>query len=145
MAIRFFLHHVNYKIKGRREIKACIGRILSDHNKKIGSINVILTSDSKLLEINKKFLKRKNYTDIITFDFSENSKISGDLYISIERVGDNAILYRVTKDNELLRVIIHGILHLVGYNDAKEKEKRKIRAMEDKYLKKYYKKGSDNL
>ena len=145
MAVRFFLHHVNCKIKGRREIKACIGRILSDHNKKIGSINVILTSDLKILEINKKFLKRKNYTDIITFDFSEKSKISGDLYISIERVGDNAILYRVTKDNELLRVIIHGILHLVGYNDVKEREKRKIRAMEEKYLIKYYKKGSDNL
>jgi len=145
LAVRFFLHHVNYNIKGRKEIKACIGKILTDHGKKIGEINIILTSDSKLLDINKKFLKRKDYTDIITFNFSEKNKISCDSYISIERVGDNAISYKVTKENELVRVIIHGILHLVGYNDKKEKEIGKMREMEDIYLKKYYKKGSDNL
>jgi probable rRNA maturation factor len=92
-----------------------------------------------------KFLKRMDYTDIITFDFSEKSKISGDLYISIERVKDNARIFNVTKNNELLRVIIHGILHLVGYNDKREKEKRKIKAMEDMYLKNNYNKGSDSL
>jgi probable rRNA maturation factor len=135
LAVRFFLHHVNYKVKGRREIKACIGKILADHNKEVGSINVVLTGDSDLLKINKKFLKRKDYTDIITFDFSEREKISGDLFISIQRIEDNAILFKVSNDNELFRVIIHGILHLVGYNDKEEQEIKKMREMENKYLK----------
>lgn len=145
MTIRFFLHHVHYKIKRKRIIKTCIGKILADHNKKIGEINIIITNDSEILSINRKFLQRRDYTDIITFNFSEKEKISGELYISIERVKENSITFKVKKDNELLRVIFHGILHLVGYDDETEKEKKQMRKREDLYIEHFYKNGSDNL
>jgi probable rRNA maturation factor len=145
LAIRFFLHHARNKITGKKVIKACIGKILEDHNKKIGEINIIITSDSELLKINKKFLNRVNYTDIITFNNSEGAKISGELYISIERIKDNAVIYNIESDNELLRVIIHGVLHLLEYDDKNEKEKKQMRKLEDHYIEKYYKKGSVNI
>ncbi len=145
MTIRFFLHLVDYKIKGKRIIKTWIEKILSDHKKIGGEINIILTSDSKLLRINLKYLGRNNFTDIITFDYSVKNIISGELYISIDRVKENAKIFDVKFDDELLRVIIHGILHLIGYNDVKSLEKRKMKKMEDFYLFNYYKKGSYNL
>ena len=111
----------------------------------VGEINIILTNDFKILEINKKYLKRYDYTDVITFDYSNQERITGELYISIDRIKENAIIYGVNNDNELARVIIHGILHLLKYNDIKYYEKKKMRKMEDNYLNEYYKKGSDNL
>jgi len=145
LAIRFFLHLIDYKVNGKRKIKAWIGKILTDHNKMVGEINIILTNDFKILEINKKYLKRYDYTDVITFDYSNQERITGELYISIDRIKENAIIYGVNNDNELARVIIHGILHLLKYNDIKYYEKKKMRKMEDNYLNEYYKKGSDNL
>ena len=145
MAIRFFLDVIEYKVKGKRKIKAWIGKILTDHDKMVGEINIILTNDSKILEINKKYLKRYDYTDVITFDYSNQERITGELYISIDRIKENAIIYGVNNDNELVRVIIHGILHLLNYNDIKFSEKKKMKKMEDNYLNEYYKKESDNL
>ena len=139
MAIRFFLHHVNYKIAGKKEIRTCVKDILTDHNKEVGNINIILTGDKDLVEINKKYLKRNYLTDIITFDFSNEERISGDLYISIDRIQVNAVLFEVIAKLELFRVIIHGILHLTGYTDKKKAEKVKMTAMEDLYIKRYYK------
>lgn len=139
MAIRFFLHHVNYRIAGKTEIRTCVKDILTDHNKKVGNINIILASDKYLKEINKEYLKKNYLTDIITFDFSEEEKTSGDLYISIERIKENAGLFNVKTKMELFRIIIHGILHLAGYSDKTEMEKTKMTAKEDLYLRKYYK------
>lgn len=137
MAIRFFLHRSNYKIKEKRKIKTWIEKILTDHNKTVGEINIIVTSDDELKIINRKYLKRNNYTDIITFDYSLQNKIFGELYISIDRVKENAMIYGVTCFNELLRVIIHGILHLLRYNDIEEEEKIIMKKLEDRYLKNY--------
>jgi probable rRNA maturation factor len=139
LAIRFFLNLVSYKIKGKRKIKTWIEKILYDHNRIVGEINIILTSDAKLLEINKKYLKRYDFTDVITFDYSTKNIISGELYISINRVKENANIYNVKYDVELLRVIIHGVLHLIGYNDIPFSEKKKMKKMEDTYLSNYYK------
>jgi probable rRNA maturation factor len=145
LAIRFFLHHVNYRITGKKEIRTCVNDILTDHFKKVGNINIILTCDKYLLEINKKYLRRNYLTDIITFDFSEEEIISGDLYISIERIRENAGLFKVSSKIELFKVIIHGILHLAGYSDKTKMKKTKMTEMEDLYIRKYYKKGSVNL
>jgi probable rRNA maturation factor len=145
LAIRFFLHHVNYRIAGKKEIKTCVSDILADHNKMVGNINIILTCDKYLLKINRKYLKRNYLTDIITFDFSEKEKVSGDLYISIERIKENAGLFNVKSRLELLRIIIHGILHLAGYSDKTKMEKTKMTEAEDLYLIRYDKKGSVNL
>lgn len=137
MAIRFFLHHVDFNFRGKRKIKALIKKIFFDHKKTNGGINIILTCDNDLLAINKKFLKRKYYTDIITFNYSKENKIIGELYISIDRVKENAGIYNVTIENELLRIIVHGILHLLGYDDGSEKERKRMRKSEDIYLKMY--------
>ena len=118
---------------------------MTDHNKRIGDINIILTDDKDLLKINKEYLKRNYLTDIITFDFSEKKEVIGDLYISIQRIKENADLYKVDFKTELFRVIIHGILHLAGYKDKEKADKERMTEMENQYIKKYYKKGSDNL
>lgn len=144
MAIRFFLHHINYRITGKKELKTCIRSIINDHKREIREINIIITSDLKLLEINKKYLSRNYFTDIITFDLSENEEISGDMYISIERVKENAILYKIESERELFRVIIHGILHLIGYNDKSNNDKRKMTNKENRYIDRFYKQSSDN-
>jgi rRNA maturation RNase YbeY len=134
LAIRFFLHQIDYKIRVKGKLKARIVKILSDHGKLTGAINIILTSDENLFAINEKFLNRKYYTDIITFDYSVEKTISGELYISLDRIKENADLYKVTQEIELLRVIIHGILHLLGYKDDNKVNQGKMRNMEDMYI-----------
>jgi probable rRNA maturation factor len=100
----------------------------------IGSINVILCSDEHLLGINQQFLKHDYYTDIITFDTSEGTILSGDLYISIDRVVENASNLKIALLDELHRVMVHGLLHLCGYADKSEPEEKAMRFKEDHYL-----------
>ena len=102
---------------------------------KSGEINIIFCSDNYLLKLNKQYLSRNYYTDVITFDYSGENIISGDVFISLDRVKENAKKYSETFSHELYRVIIHGILHLLKYNDTNEEEKRLMRAKEDEYLK----------
>ena len=99
-----------------------------------GEIGIILCSDRYLLNINKEYLGHNYYTDIITFDYVENNTINGDLFISIERVKENAKLFNTDFVNELWRVIFHGVLHLIGYNDKTEEEQKLMRGKEDYYL-----------
>lgn len=100
-----------------------------------GSLNIIFCSDEYLLGMNKQFLQHDYYTDIITFDYSDKVKINGDLYISIDRVVDNAQKNHVPTNTELYRVVIHGVMHLVGYKDKTKSEASVIRKKEDEYLK----------
>jgi len=100
----------------------------------VGNLNIIFVTDDELMEINKKFLEHDYYTDIITFNYKEKKKISGDLFISIERVMENAIKFKSSVTNEFLRVIIHGVLHIIGYNDKTYNEKKEIRNKENFYL-----------
>ena len=102
--------------------------------KKVGEICYIFCSDNYLLKINKQYLKHNTYTDIITFDYSYDNLISGDIFVSIDRVRDNAKQLGIQFENELHRVMIHGILHLAGYNDKTDKQEALMRKMEDKYL-----------
>ena len=103
-------------------------------DKTTGDLSVIFCDDEYLKRINVKYLGHDYYTDIITFDYSEKNLVSGDLFISIDRVDENARLNNVDFINELYRVIIHGVLHLCGYNDKTLKEKKEIRAKEDYFL-----------
>ena len=100
----------------------------------IGDINYIFSSDEYLLEINKKYLKHNYYTDIITFNYNQEKILNGDIYISIDRVKDNAKELNVLFDKELNRVMIHGILHLIGFDDRTEKEKKIMRSEENNCL-----------
>jgi rRNA maturation RNase YbeY len=103
-------------------------------NFKSGEITIVFCIDDYLLEINKTYLNHDFYTDIITFDYSGNDFVSGDLFISVDRVKDNAESFSVSFDNELKRVIYHGVLHLCGYKDKTEKDEKEMREKENFYM-----------
>ena len=107
---------------------------IQDLDYKTGEISIIFCSDDYLLDINKKYLNHDYFTDIITFNYNENNTIIGDLFISIDRVKENAKELKVDFNNELFRVIIHGVLHLCGYNDKTQDQQKEIRTKEDEYL-----------
>lgn len=115
-------------------VKEWYDLICDKEGKQLGPITVVLGTDDWLLEQNKLYLNHDYYTDIITFDYSEGSIISGDLLISIDRVYDNASIYNVSRETELNRVIVHGLLHLLGYKDESEEELKLMRKKEDYYL-----------
>ncbi|HQP03542.1 MAG TPA: rRNA maturation RNase YbeY [Bacteroidales bacterium] len=117
----------------KRVIKTWVSEIIENHEKKSGNINFIFTTDDMLLEINKKYLNHDYYTDIITFDYSTNRLIHGDIYISLDRVNENASTLN-TGTTELFRVMIHGVLHLLGYDDSDNESQEKMRKAEDQCI-----------
>lgn len=122
-------------------LKGIIKEILKKENKKLGEINIIIQTDKEELKINKKYLKHDYYTDVIAFQYNKKNIINGDIFISIEKVKRNAKEYNEELRKELSRVIIHGILHLIGYNDKEKSEKYLMKEKEDLYLKKLYERG----
>ncbi|MBR2301667.1 MAG: rRNA maturation RNase YbeY [Bacteroidaceae bacterium] len=118
----------------RREITAWIKKVAASYNKKVGDIAYIFCNDEKILEVNREYLQHDYYTDIITFDYCEGDTISGDLFISLDTVRSNSELVSETYDRELLRVIIHGVLHLCGINDKGEGEREIMEDKENKAL-----------
>ena len=111
-----------------------IEALIFNENKKEGELSFVFCSDEYLLKMNIDYLKHDFYTDVITFDYSEGDIISGDVFISIDRIKENAEKYNVTFENELQRVMIHGVLHLVGYKDKTEEELKQMREKESQYL-----------
>jgi len=109
-------------------------KLVQLEDKECGPINLIFCDDEKILEVNKEYLAHDYYTDIITFDYSLNQIISGDLFISIDRVIENADMFSKSFENELMRVVFHGVLHLCGYNDKSEEDILVMRSKEDYYL-----------
>lgn len=136
MAIRFHTEDVRFTWKNKRILAQWAKESALEENRQLGEINVILCSDEYLLNMNKQFLEHDYYTDIITFDYSEGEVISGDLYISLDRVQDNALKNFVSTKNELYRVVIHGIMHLCGYKDKSKSDSELMRRKEDYYLQK---------
>jgi probable rRNA maturation factor len=116
------------------QVNECIFNTIENENKVSGEINFILCSDKYILQINQQFLNHDYYTDVITFNYCEDNNISGDIFISIERVHENANDFKVSFENELLRVMIHGVLHLIGYSDESDEEKKNMHKKEDEYL-----------
>jgi probable rRNA maturation factor len=140
MAIQFFFLQQNISLTQRKPLKIFINDIFKIEKKKLESLTYIFCSDDYLLEINKSHLKHNYYTDIITFDLSERTEsIIGEIYISTDRVRDNAITLRVAIKEELHRVIFHGALHLCGYMDKKPRDANKMRAAENRCLSAYFK------
>lgn len=135
MPISFFTESVKFKLKEKRRHKMWVNAVAKKHQAEIGNINYIFCSDSFLLTLNKYYLKHNTYTDIITFDYSQRKKISGEIYISIERVKENAAQYKVAAAKELQRVMIHGVLHLCGFKDKSATDQKKMREAENGALK----------
>ncbi|MCS6796236.1 MAG: rRNA maturation RNase YbeY [Raineya sp.] len=135
MAIHFFSENTNFKLKNTLKIKRWLKNIVLQANCKIGELNFIFCSDEYLHKINVEYLAHDDYTDIITFDNSEREGIiEGDIFISVERVQENAQNLQVSFEQELHRVIIHGVLHLLGYADKTPTEQAQMRAKEDEAL-----------
>lgn len=125
---------VSFNLKNKRFIKSWIKDIIQQNKKELGDINYIFCSDEKILEINKEFLKHDYYTDIISFDYCEVNKINGDIFISIDTVKSNSIKYKTEFIEELHRVIVHGVLHFLGFKDKTKIDTEKMREAENKAL-----------
>ena len=134
MQISFCYQDTDKRIHLTAKSKKLIHTIISVEKKKLGEITVIFTSNQSILNINKSYLKHNYFTDVITFDSSVKQVISGDIFISIDQVASNAKKYGVKVSIELARVLIHGVLHLIGYLDKSDKEREIMRSREDFYL-----------
>jgi probable rRNA maturation factor len=134
MPISFFSEETPFTLKGKKEITQWIKNVAGSYNKKVGEINYVFCDDDFLLRMNQEHLQHDTYTDIITFDYSEETTIEGDIYVSIDRVRENAETFQQPFEQELRRVMIHGVLHLVGYKDKTDDEEKQMRALESKHL-----------
>jgi len=129
-----FHTETNFKLKNKDIYSLWIGEAILKMEKEEGEINYVFCDDAYLLKINQDFLNHDTYTDIISFDYSEGKLLSGDIFISIERVVENAKEFKVSFEKELQRVLIHGILHYAGFNDKTKEEKEEMRQQENLYL-----------
>jgi rRNA maturation RNase YbeY len=135
--IDFNFEDVSFDLPDKDALVSWIKSAIENEQKKMGNITYIFCSDEYLWNMNKQFLNHDYYTDIITFDYVKDNVISGDLFISYDRIKDNAEKFNVLRETELLRVMIHGVLHLVGYDDLTDEDEIEIHKREDFYLKRW--------
>lgn len=146
--ISFHTEEIKFTLKNKTILKKWIISVIKKKRRKAGDLNFIFCSDDHLLGINKQYLHHDTYTDIITFDYSKEDlkmPVSGDIFISIDRVAENSKKFGKTFENELHRVIIHGTLHLLGYNDKTKAAKEEMTKEEDKALKKLFSDSASRL
>lgn len=124
----------NFLLKDKNKIRTWLEECAKQEHKEISHLTYVFCSDEYLLNINQNYLNHNTYTDIITFDYSKDNILEGEIYISIERVKENAKAYKVSFTNELLRVLAHGLLHLSGYKDKTKKEKEIMHNKENEKL-----------
>lgn len=134
LSISFHSEDVDFQLENEQQIIDWIKNTIQQEAKSATEISYIFCTDEYLYQMNLAYLNHDTYTDIITFDYTENSVVSGDIFISIDRVKENAIKFKTTFKNELSRVIIHGVLHLLGYKDKTPEQKQVMRSKEDFYL-----------
>jgi probable rRNA maturation factor len=139
--VQLFYNDVSFSLPNRNKLKLFIPNIFRlEATKPLGSLNYVFCTDEYLLNVNREFLQHDYYTDIITFDLSDpGGPIAGEIYISIDRVRDNAKINKIKIYEELHRVIFHGALHLCGYRDKKSSDIKQMRAKEEYYLDRYFK------
>lgn len=139
MAIQFTSHEVKDNLKEKRRLKQFLAELFAVEGQGLNGLHYIFCSDAYLLEINQQFLKHDTYTDIVTFEMSEDPDVTeGEIYVSVDRVADNAQKFDVPYNQELHRVIFHGALHLCGFKDKSKKEAELMRSKENEYLNKYF-------
>ena len=132
--IRYFNQDIKFEFKSKLLTNRWLKMVAESEIRKISDINVIFCSDNYILDVNMKYLQHDYFTDIITFDYCEGDRLSGDLFISIDSVRENSQFYGTSFADELNRVIVHGVLHLIGYDDHSEADIATMRAKEDYYL-----------
>ena len=136
MPVHYHNEEVSFSFNNKREVSLWLKSVVSSFQKELGVINVVFCNDQYLLKINQTYLNHDYFTDIITFNYNENNLISGDLFISIDRVKENAINQKMEFNVEIHRVIVHGVLHLCGLNDQSKQEKEIMRGRENLFLQK---------
>lgn len=134
MAVTFHTQDCGFRLRGKRDAAAWLRRVAEAEGRKVGSVSVVFCSDAAMLALNRDYLAHDYLTDIITFDYSEGRLISGDLMIGVETVRANAATFGTAFGEELMRVMVHGILHLCGHGDKTPFEEAEMRKLEDKYL-----------
>ncbi len=134
--ISFHSEDVPFELSEPDSIASWLQESAANEQKSVWEINYIFCSDEHLLEINQEYLQHDYYTDVITFDYSENNRLQGDIFISIDRVQENADEFKVTFMQELCRVMVHGLLHLSGYGDKTPEQEAQMREKENFYLQK---------
>jgi len=134
MAITFYAEDIELPKIDQQKITEWIKTVAQSYGKRTGEISYIFCSDEKIIDVNRQYLKHDYYTDIITFDYTNGSKISGDIFISLDTVKSNSEIFQTSYEQELLRTIIHGILHLCGINDKGPGEREIMEKNEDKAL-----------
>jgi probable rRNA maturation factor len=133
--IQFFSEDITYTLRKKQAIRQWITETVNQEGKKTGYLNFIFCSDNYLQLFNQFYLHDQALTDVITFNYSESEEvISGDVYMSLERIRENALKYHISLKDEIHRVMIHGVLHLVGYTDMSREQKKNMHRVEDKYL-----------
>ena len=131
MAISFSNDNITFNLKRKSELKAWIKSVIEKEKHDLGNLNYTFLSDDSLLKINIEYLKHNTYTDIITFNYNEGKKVNGDIFISVDRVKENASKFEVSFEEELHRVIIHGVLHLCGYKGKTKADSELMRKKEN--------------
>ena len=133
-SIHFHKEDISFQIQNIKALRLWIAESIIKENKSVGQLSFIFCSDDHLLKINKKYLNHDFFTDVISFDYTEEDRISGDIYISLDRVKENAKNFGYSLKDELHRIIIHGLLHLLGYSDKNSDLKAVMKDKEDFYL-----------
>ena len=134
MSIRIFYSEVKFRLKERKSILKIIEKVIEEEKKLTGDLSFIFTDDDYLRKINIEFLLHDYNTDVITFSYNNENVINGEIYISVETVIVNSVKYKVSLNMEIYRVMIHGVLHLLGYDDKNEMGKKRIREQENFWL-----------
>ena len=134
MSIRFSAQSVDFELIEPQKVKTWLSEVIQRRGKSVGNINYLFCDDEYLLGINQRYLNHDTYTDIITFDYVAGGLVSGDILISIDRVGENAAKFGVPFEQELRRVVVHGVLHLLGQGDKSDEEAREMRRLEEEAL-----------
>ena len=132
--ISYFNEDIDFRFKGKALNNRWLRMVAGSEIKRVGDISIIFCSDNYILDVNMRYLQHDYFTDIITFDYCEGDRLSGDLFISIDSVRENALFYGAEFEDELNRVMVHGILHLIGYDDHTDEEQKVMRTKEDYYL-----------
>lgn len=132
--VRYFSEDIKFTFKDKLSNNRWLKLVAGSEVRKLGDVNIIFCSDNYILDVNLKYLEHDYFTDIITFDYCEGDVLSGDLFISIDSVRENAIEYGAEFDEEIHRVIVHGLLHLIGYDDHTPEEQKVMREKENYYL-----------
>lgn len=130
MSIRFASQDIDFELQHDENVKKWVSQVVRQRGKRIGNISYLFCDDEHLLGVNRQFLNHDTYTDIITFDYVVGDLVSGDIMISVDRVGENAVKFGVSFEEELHRVIIHGVLHLLGQGDKSDDEATEMRRQE---------------